>query len=87
MLIKNALAGRAFFLPTHNQLSFSAESNKFSTGESLRNRLMEILEKVEADVLLLDEWDANLDKDNQERLSMLIDELSDKKCVIEVRHR
>lgn len=87
MLIKNALAGRAFFLPTHNQLSFFAESNKYSTGESLRNRLMEILEKVEADVLLLDEWDANLDKENQERLSILIDELSDKKCVIEVRHR
>lgn len=87
MLIKNALAGRAFFLPTHSQLSFSAETNKYSTGESLRNRLMEILEKVDAEVLLLDEWDANLDKENQERLSVLIDELSDKKCVIEVRHR
>lgn len=87
MLIKNALAGRAFFLPTHNQLSFSAETNKYSTGESLRNRLMEILERVDVDVLLLDEWDANLDKENQERLSLLIDELSDKKCVIEVRHR
>lgn len=87
MLIKNALAGRAFFLPTHNQLSFSAETNKYSTGESLRNRLMEILERVDVDVLLLDEWDANLDKENQERLSSLIDELSGKKCVIEVRHR
>lgn len=87
MLIKNALAGRAFFLPTHNQLSFAAETNKYSTGESLRNRLIEILERVDVDVLLLDEWDANLDKENQERLSTLIDELSDKKCVIEVRHR
>lgn len=87
MLIKNALEKRAFFLPTHNQLSFLAETNKYSTGESLKNRLMEILEKVEADILLLDEWDANLDKENQERLSELINELSEKKCVIEVRHR
>lgn len=87
MLVKNALSERAFFLPTQNQLSFVSETNKYSTGESLRNRLMEILEKVDVDVLLLDEWDANLDKDNQEQLSALIDELAKKKCVIEVRHR
>lgn len=87
MLIKNALSKKAFFLPTHTQLSFVSETNKYSTGESLKNRLIEILEKVEAEVLLLDEWDANLDKENQERLSTLIDELAQKKCVIEVRHR
>lgn len=87
MLIKNALANRAFLLPTHNQLSFVSETNKYSTGESLRNRLTEILEKVEAEVLLLDEWDANLDAENREKLSELIDELARKKCVIEVRHR
>jgi len=87
MLIKNELADRAFFLPTQNQLSFIAETNKYSTGESLRNRLMEILERVDVDVLLLDEWDANLDQDNREKLSLLIDELAEKKCVVEVRHR
>jgi ABC-type transport system involved in cytochrome bd biosynthesis fused ATPase/permease subunit len=87
MLIKNSLSDRAFFLPTQNQLSFISETNKYSTGESLRNRLLEILERVDVDVLLLDEWDANLDKENQERLSLLIDELAEKKCVIEVRHR
>lgn len=87
ILVKNALSDRAFFLPTHTQLSFTSETNKYSTGESLRNRLMEILEKVDVDVLLLDEWDANLDSENQEKLGALIDELSRKKCVIEVRHR
>lgn len=87
ILLKNALANKAFFLPTHNQLSFASETNKYSTGESLRKRLVEILEKVEVDVLLLDEWDANLDAENQLALSSLIDELSEKKCVIEVRHR
>jgi ABC-type transport system involved in cytochrome bd biosynthesis fused ATPase/permease subunit len=87
LMVKKALSEKAFFLPTHNQLSFVAETNKYSTGESLKNRLLEILEKVEADVLLLDEWDANLDHENKERLSQLIDELATKKCVIEVRHR
>lgn len=87
ILIKNALANRAFLLPTHNQLSFSSETNKYSTGESLRKRLQEIIDRVDVDVLLLDEWDANLDKENQEILSDLIDHLAEKKCVIEVRHR
>jgi len=87
MLIKNALAGRAFFLPTHDTLSFSTETTKYSTGESLKRRLFEILEKVDVDVLLLDEWDANLDKENQESLSDLIDKIAEKKCVVEVRHR
>jgi ABC-type transport system involved in cytochrome bd biosynthesis fused ATPase/permease subunit len=87
LLVKNALSKKAFFLPTHNQLSFHAETNKYSTGESLRNRLLEILEKVDAEVLLLDEWDANLDSENKERLNLLIDELAVTKCVIEVRHR
>lgn len=87
MLIKNSLEDRAFFLPTHNQLTFTSETNKHSTGESLKKRLLEILERVDTDVLLLDEWDANLDSENQEKLSHLIDEISQKKCVIEVRHR
>lgn len=87
MLVKNDLCDRAFFLPTQNQLSFTSETNRYSTGESLRNRLLEILDRVDVDVLLLDEWDANLDKENQETLSVLIDELAEKKCVIEVRHR
>lgn len=87
MLVKKALSDRAFFLPTQNQLSFLSETNKYSTGESLKNRLTEILEKVDVDVLLLDEWDANLDKENQEKLSAIIDAVAEKKCVIEVRHR
>lgn len=87
MLLKEKLAKHAFFLPTQNQLTFMAEANGYSTGESLKSLLAEILEQVKADVLLLDEWDANLDKENQEKLSSLIDAWALKKCVIEVRHR
>ncbi|MBA2727415.1 MAG: hypothetical protein H0U49_04500 [Parachlamydiaceae bacterium] len=87
MLVKKALEHRAFFLPTQNQLSFIAQPHKHSTGEELKNRLAEIIDMVDVDVLLLDEWDANLDKENQECLSRMIDEWAQKKCVIEVRHR
>lgn len=87
MLLKEKLAKHAFFLPTQNQLTFMSEATGYSTGESLKSLLDEILEQVKADVLLLDEWDANLDKDNQEKLSSLIDLWAMKKCVIEVRHR
>ncbi|MGZ3732629.1 MAG: ATP-binding cassette domain-containing protein [Parachlamydiaceae bacterium] len=87
MLLKEKLAKHAFFLPTQNQLAFVSDAHCYSTGESLKNLLGEILHQVKADVLLLDEWDANLDKDNQEKLSHLIDQLAAKKCVIEVRHR
>lgn len=87
MLLKEKLAMDAFILPTQNRLTFMAEASGYSTGESLKSLLDEILEEVKADVLLLDEWDANLDKDNQEKLSSLIDIWAEKKCVIEVRHR
>ena len=53
MLIKNSLSERAFFLPTQNQLSFLSQTNKYSTGESLRNRLIEILGSRGCDVFFL----------------------------------
>ncbi len=87
MLIKDKLNKQAFFLPTQNQLTFLTDTNNYSTGESLKNLLSEILEHVSADVLLLDEWDANLDQENQEKVSLMIDTLAASKCVVEVRHR
>lgn len=87
MLIKNALKNKAYLLPTHSQLSFSSEAGVNSTGEILKQRLTEIIEKVDVNVLLLDEWDANLDAENRDQLSQMIDEIAKQKCVIEVRHR
>lgn len=87
MLLKASLNKNAFFLPTHSHLSFSGGTVKLSTGEALKHRLLEIFDKVDASTLLLDEWDANLDQENREDLSQLIDQIALKKCVIEVRHR
>jgi ABC-type bacteriocin/lantibiotic exporter with double-glycine peptidase domain len=58
-----------------------------STGELLKDQLEEIYKNVEAKIILLDEWDANLDGLNQNQLSQLIDQIARKKCVVEVQHR
>ena len=38
-------------------------------------------------MLLLDEWDANLDPSAMDELSGMIDRLSEGLCIVEVRHR
>jgi ABC-type transport system involved in cytochrome bd biosynthesis fused ATPase/permease subunit len=86
-LIKKDLGDRAFYLPAQHHLAFTVDTSGASTGESLRRRLEEMQNNVDAEVLLLDEWDANLDEFNQQRLSELIEQVSQKKLVVEVRHR
>lgn len=41
---------------------------------------------LDVPVILLDEWDANLDADNTARLDARIDELALHKLIIEIRH-
>lgn len=86
-LIKQDLGDRAFYLPAQHHLAFTVDTSGVSTGESLRRRLEEVQNNVDAEVLLLDEWDANLDEGNQQRLSELIEQVSKEKFVVEVRHR
>jgi len=57
-----------------------------SSGELLLRQLHYVF-KQKVPVLLLDEWDANLDSSNTERIDALIDELSQSTPVVEVRHR
>lgn len=42
--------------------------------------------KSDVDVIILDEWDANLDNINKNYLDELINELAMEKLVVEVRH-
>ena len=87
LLIKLLKGREAFYLPAKHELSFQLSKDGFSTGQLVRKTLHELLEKLDTEIVLLDEWDANLDTVNQQQLSQLIDQLSQKKCVIEVRHR
>lgn len=76
----------AFYLPVKHDLVFKRSTSDSSTGQLAHKTLAEIFHKLNAPIVLLDEWDANLDHVNQQELSRLIDLLALKKCVIEVRH-
>ncbi|MBI5239115.1 MAG: hypothetical protein HY926_01450 [Elusimicrobia bacterium] len=78
----------SIILPAHNRLRFaSVADGDLSTGQRL-SRIMDELCGVEPlSLVLLDEWDANLDKENMGRIDAMIDRLARRCCVIEVRHR
>lgn len=86
-LIKEQLGERAFYLPAQHQLEIPGVVVSQSHGE----RAMAALEAVSQqdpslEVLLLDEWDANLSAENRDMMSAKIETLSANKLVIEVRH-
>lgn len=65
---------------------FSENVESLSTGIFHIRQIHEILEH-DPQTLLLDEWDANLDKNNVEVLDEIIKERSVNRVVIEVRHK
>lgn len=87
LMLKDMLKDRAFFLPSKHNLTFRRNLHTSSSGQGIKLALEEIRDYVGAKVILLDEWDANLDNANQSSLSGLINEFAQKYCVIEVRHR
>jgi ABC-type transport system involved in cytochrome bd biosynthesis fused ATPase/permease subunit len=85
--LKDHAGEDGFYLPAHHGLSFvSTARAQASTGQTLRMNLTEIATSVEANLILLDEWSANLDAESQKTLSRLVDQVASKKCVVEVIH-
>ena len=60
LLIKMLNKREAFYLPVKHDLSFQVSKEGFSTGQLARKTLNELLEHLEAPIVLLDEWDAIL---------------------------
>lgn len=87
MAIKAALGHRAAYLPAKHHLHFDANQHGQSSGQTLKAELSELITNSTADVLLLDEWDANLDNDRIADLTALINKAALSRCIIEVRHR
>lgn len=85
--LKTNLAGRAFYLPAHASL-FPSFGAKASTGQRKLRDLQRsfALVRGKTDVILLDEWDANLDHANRQKISKLLDELAGSHAVVEVSH-
>jgi ABC-type bacteriocin/lantibiotic exporter with double-glycine peptidase domain len=59
----------------------------FSTGERQLKSLEEIVNATDAQVYLLDEWDANLDATNKAKADALVDALAARARVVEISHR
>ncbi|MFZ4098995.1 MAG: hypothetical protein ACOYKZ_01535 [Chlamydiia bacterium] len=87
LLLKQQLGDQAFFLPAKHNLMFQSHSSEGSTGQLLRRSLQEIQDNIRVPLVLLDEWDANLDAQTAQQVSGEIDTLAQACCVIESRHR
>lgn len=87
LLLKEHYREDAYYLPAHSDLFFeSAVGITLSSGEKQIHALNDIKEIKDVNLLLLDEWDANLDNKNKQLLSKLLDTLSASCCILEVRH-
>lgn len=84
LLLKEQLGEQAYYLPTKHHLYFR-ERMTGSTGQQLMAQFDEIA-GLDVPVILLDEWDANLDAYNTAQLDARIDELALHKLIIEIRH-
>ncbi|NBW80646.1 hypothetical protein EBR21_02725 [bacterium] len=83
--LKESLGSEAFYLPAeHSALDFPVAGG-LSSGQRARF-ILESLKISAPRVLLLDEWDANLDIRQRSLLDQLIGQLSERHLVLEVRH-
>ncbi len=76
-----------FYLPNKSRLSFDPPTEKLSSGEKTKEELKQILNDKTLNYILLDEWDANLDRENMIQISQIIEEAAKNRCIIEIRHR
>jgi hypothetical protein len=88
-LVAERTGDRSFYLPSKiGDLAFAASE---TVVESDGNRLLAAMKEIAAlpgvQLLLLDEWDANLDAENLRLVDMQIEALSRRMTVVESRHR
>jgi ABC-type multidrug transport system fused ATPase/permease subunit len=85
LLLLNSQLENSFYLPAYPQLEIGKDVTQGSTGQRLLMHI-DFVKSENIPVLLLDEWDANLDAVNESEISAEIDRLSESRLVIEVRH-
>lgn len=84
--LKELLGDKAILMPAgHNLLMWGIDNNDLSTGQLALQTITQVYAQQEK-ILLLDEWDANLDSVNKSEIDALLEKISATKIVIEVRH-
>jgi ABC-type multidrug transport system fused ATPase/permease subunit len=94
-LLKEELKDNAYYLPTNSRLFFDTTLEaSHSTGQRVKACLQELAQKYfqgeshsTIPVLILDEWDANLDFKNVESISTILDDFATRCVVVEISHR
>src|SRR5450830_51438 len=87
LVLKKFFGESAIMLPAHHgRLRWDSSNADLSTGQRTLQQISEIVRGNDIRVLLFDEWDANLDQSNREAVNQLLDEISSKLVVIEIRH-
>lgn len=85
--LKDKYGERCLLLPAHaSELTWETAEGKASTGQTLLSIVNEIVVNSAAEILLLDEWDANLDVQNKRTINARLDLVAQKRIVVEVRH-
>jgi len=87
--LKDHYQEQAYYLPAKHNLYFNYKTDKAhrgSTGQQLIKQIQEIREEDRSTIIMLDEWDAHLDKENTQIIDQYLDELAQTRLVIEVRH-
>ena len=87
--LKEHYQEQAYYLPAKHNLYFNYKTDKAhrgSTGQQLIKQIQEIREDDQSRIVMLDEWDAHLDKENTQIIDQYLDELAQTRLVIEVRH-
>lgn len=83
--LKARLGDRATYIPSHHQLELVEAAKSLSSGQ-IAMSVLEDVARSGSQVLLIDEWDANLSNENLSTQNAMIDRLSQERLIIEVRH-
>lgn len=87
MRLKEDLGERACYLPPKSHLGSVEIATGLSTGQKIKEQIRLALKHSNISVLLLDEWDANLDESNRQEVLETLKTLGQRLCVIDIRHR
>ena len=87
--LKEHYQDQAYYLPAKHNLYFNYtddQVHKGSTGQQIIRQIEEIRESDQSSIIMLDEWDANLDLTNTEIIDRYLNEIALTKLVIDIRH-
>lgn len=88
LYLKSVFQDRAFYLPAYANLFLGARRMAESTGQRVVRQIEKIMSFGHYHILLLDEWDANLDLQNRNMVNRRLDELCEEGVlIVEARHR